>query len=118
MRFIADLIVISILGGLSILHLTYFALSVPDEHALLVNFIVVPALLGIAAYFLFARSVLRAFPWMVLVPVAHVLILGDVLDKLGLIYWLAAVELVFICAGIVLAAAVWRLMRMSVGKFD
>ncbi len=118
MRIIADLIIISVLTGLSVIYLTHLALSVPAEHALMVNFMLVPVLLGIAAYFLFARSVLRAFPWMVLVPVAHILFLSEMPAKSGLPYWLAAVEFLFICSGIVLASAVWRLMRLSVGKFD
>ena len=118
MRFIADLIVISVLGGLSLLYLTYAALSVPAEHALLVNFILIPMILGMVAYFLFARSVLRAIPWMLLIPVTHVLVLGGSPAIPGLHYWLAATELLFMYLGIVLSAVVWRLMRMSVGKFD
>lgn len=49
MRVVAERIVISIPAGLCLLYPTYIALSVPPEHALLVNFILAPTLMGMVS---------------------------------------------------------------------
>jgi hypothetical protein len=84
---------------------------VPESYLLIVNFIVMPSLLGLLAGYLFVGRLPWRFALLTLVPIAHVLVFGQDPAKPGLENVLALVEVVPLWVGCLVAHMLRSRMR-------
>ena len=81
---------------------------VPDQYALVVNFIAMPFVLGVLAGYLLVGGLSLKLAFLVLVPVAHVLLFGGDPGKPGLENILGFVEVVPLWVGCLTAHVLLR----------
>jgi hypothetical protein len=99
--FIAASMFLLVLASLA--YFSFLARFVPDRHALAINFMLMPLVLGCAGYFLIRAALPVKFALFAVLPLALVLYFGSDSTKPGLENLLAVVEYVFLCAGAMLS---------------
>jgi len=87
------------LMALSTIYLWVVAAFVPDRYALIVNFIIVPGLIGALAAYLLSGTLMAKLLFSLAIPVIHVAVFGGDPAKPGLENLLALVELVPLYVG-------------------
>ncbi len=98
-----NLVVIAGAIAISFVYLRFSSVLLPDEYALVSNFIVVPAVLGLLAGVMLVGRLPIKLALLVLIPIAHVLVFGKDPGKPGLENVLGLIELVALCFGCVIA---------------
>lgn len=97
--FCINVVSLLLLAAASVAYLILVAGYVPDKHALLINFMLVPLLFGIAGFFLLKGGLLIKLILLAVLPLVHVIYFGSDSTKPGLENMIAVGEFIFICIG-------------------
>jgi hypothetical protein len=99
MKIITNTLWVFLLTGLSLESFLLFAKLVPGKYALVVNFLLMPFVFGIAASWILQGPLYLKCLLLLLIPIVHVLLLGGDLAKPGLDRFLVFVEFGALCTG-------------------
>lgn len=113
-QFVTKVVFVSGLIVLTIGYLNFADQFIQRRFLLLTNVIVMPMCVGVATFFFFEKQLLKLAPWVILIPIAHVLYFADDTAKPGLGNVFAIIELGFIFLGAILSALVMRLTSSSI----
>lgn len=98
--FINNAVSLFLLAITSVAYLVLLAGHVPDKYALVINFMLVPLLFGIAGFFLLKGELQLKLVLLAALPLAHVVYFGADSTKPGLENMIAVGEFIFICFGV------------------
>lgn len=97
---------ILILGCISFAYLVWLSEFMPKQFALVANFVAIPAIFGVAGFFLLRGALWVKLILIAIIPVAHLVYLGGDPAKPGLENVLALLELAFFEVGVLIGALV------------
>ena len=98
--FFINAVSLLLLAIASVAYLILVAGHVPDKHALVINFMLVPLLFGIAGFFLLKGGLPIKLILLAVLPLVHVVYFGADSTKPGLENMIAVGEFIFICFGV------------------
>ena len=96
---------------LTIIYLTYAERFIDRKYLLIANVIIMPASVGIIAYFLFGKALIKITPWILLIPISHVLFFSEDAAKPGVGNIFAMFEFLFILIGAITCALIVNLIH-------
>jgi hypothetical protein len=111
--FVRNGLVLLSLAGLSVAYLLFAADHVPDEYALMVNFVFFPVVVGCLSFFALRGTFYSKALLVMVIPLGQILFFGGDPAKPGLGNVLALFEFGFLVVGLVVALLGKRVLEAS-----